>query len=89
MKRDLYVIAKVCAFVAVMLAGFLAVITMIAPPSWLSVLRLIKEIALLVGVIFAGWTFTLQLKPAKAWRIAYLIAAVLCVLGALFGNGIL
>jgi len=83
MKRDLYVVAKFLAFVAVMLVGIIAILNLFLPDNVTATLNIIKDIALIIGVVFSGWTFTVQLKPAKFWRIAYIVAAVICLLGVL------
>ncbi len=89
MKRDFSVFARLCAFIAVLLAALVAILYKILPGNVIGTISLIKDIMLLVAVLLSGWMFASKLKPAKAWRIIYLVSGVLCVLGVLFGHQVL
>ncbi len=90
MKRDFWVFCKWLAFIAVLLAAIVALLQVIfRDQPFLGTISLIKEIALIAGVVLSGWACARVLKPRKVWAIIYWIAAVLCILGAIFGSNIL
>ena len=90
MKRDFWVVCKWLAFIAILLAGIVALLQIFFNGKpFLGTITLIKEIALITGVVLSGWACARTLKPRKVWAIIYWVAAILCILGEIFGSNIL
>ena len=83
-RRDLNFFIQLAAFVAVMLAAILGILQMCGVGG--GALTAVKEIALLIGVVFTGYRFACTLRPSTVWKVLYIVAAVLCLLGAVFGG---
>lgn len=79
---------KICCFVTLLLAAVLLFIDRLLPLVGVEVsgplfgaLRLVKDIALLLGIIFGAWSFAR--RHGKAWIIIFWIAVAIYVAGAI------
>ncbi|MGN0823207.1 MAG: hypothetical protein ACI4NG_05485 [Candidatus Gallimonas sp.] len=86
-KRDLI---KLCCYVALILAAVLILISNVLPliglninGKFINALKLIKDIALLLGIVFGAYTFARS--KGKAFWIIFWIAVVVYVASAICG----
>ena len=81
---------RFCAFFALVLAALLIFVDNVLPLIGLeiggkivNVLRLIKDIALLLGIAFAAFSFAYA--HGKGWKITYWVALIIYIASAVFG----
>ena len=81
---------RLCSYFALVLAALLIFVNNVLPAIGLEiggkifgVLSLIKDIALLLGIAFAAFSFAYA--HGKGWKITYWIALVLYLASAVFG----
>lgn len=81
---------RLCSFVFLCLAALLIFIDNILPLVGVevtgvvfNVLRLIKDIALLLGIVFGAYSFACA--HGKTWKIIFWIALVIYIAGAILG----
>lgn len=79
-----------CAFFALLLAALLIFVNNVLPLIGLeiggkviNVLGLVKDVALLLGIAFAAFSFAYA--HGKGWRITYWIALIIYLASAVFG----
>jgi len=90
MSNDRNAWMKLFSFIALMLAALLLLVDGILPQigitvegTFFSVLRLIKDLALLFGVAIGAYSFVAGLtKHKKGWMITYWIAIFVYIAGA-------
>ncbi len=85
-------LVRLCCYIALVLAGVLLIITNFLPlvglkieGKFLSVMVMVKDIALLIGIVFAAYSFARS--HGKATTIIFWIAVVIyvaCVICGLF-----
>lgn len=83
-------LVRVCCYVALVLAALLLAITKIfgffnvnVGGSVMSVLRLIQEITMLVGIAFGAYSFACS--RGRTWVIIYWVALIIYVAAAILG----
>lgn len=81
---------RVCCYVTLILAAVLIFVDNLLPlihidvsGTFFSVLRLIKDIALLLGIVFGAFSFARS--HGKVWTIIFWIAVALYVASAILG----
>ena len=81
---------RLCCYITLILAALLIFIDNLLPVVGVEVsgrlfdvLRLIKDIALLLGIVFGAYSFARA--HGKAWVIIFIIAVVIYVAGAVLG----
>ncbi len=81
---------KLCCFITLILAAVLIFVDKLLPlvgvdvsGTLFSVLRLIRDIALLLGIVFGAWGFAR--RCGKVWIIIFWIAVAIYVAGAIMG----
>lgn len=86
-KRDFI---KLCCFITLLLAAILIFVDNLLPligvdvsGALFNVLRLIKDIALLLGIVFGAFSFARA--HGKTWVIIFWIAVILYVASAILG----
>lgn len=86
-KRDFI---KLCCFITLLLAAILIFVDNLLPligvdvsGTLFNVLRLIKDIALLLGIVFGAFSFARA--HGKTWVIIFWIAVILYVASAILG----
>lgn len=86
-RRDLI---KLCCYIALILAAVLIFINNLLPlvgvnvdGPLFNVLRLVKDIALLIGIVFGAFTFARS--AGKVWTIIFWVAVVLYVASTIMG----
>ncbi len=86
-KRDFI---KLCCYVTLILAAVLIFVNNLLPlikinvsGTFFDVLELIKDIALLLGIVFGAWSFARA--HGKTWVIIFWVAVVLYIASAIMG----
>ncbi len=81
---------KICSFIFLCLAALLIFIDNILPlvgvtvgGTVFNVLRLIKDLALLFGIVFGAYSFASA--HGKTWKIIFWIALIIYIAGAILG----